>query len=171
LDIKLVFPFHAFEQRTKILKKGWIAFSWFLILVVQIIVGFVLVSLTALLIDTTNLRSLTQFILTPLSIWLAISLSVYGVGMIGLVFKKVKPLVALLRLATTLILAAVPMIILTINAAVVGVENTQEFGSIVLARMVPYYTQLAYVFALLGFFVTIWWHKAVPARVKTNATR
>jgi len=150
------------------LNKCWTALSWILILAGQIAAGFALVSLAGLLVDTSSLRSLTQFMLTPVSIWLAISLSVYSIGMLGLVLKKVKPLVMWLRLATTLVLAAAPMILLTVNAAVVGVENTQDFNSIVLGRMLPYYTQLGFVFALLGFFVTVWWHRAVPDKMKTT---
>lgn len=148
------------------MNKGWNALSWVLIVVAQIALGYALVSVINSVIYKPQIETITQFLMIPLSIFLGYLIGVYGIGMLGLVLKKLKPLVAGLRLFTTAVMTVIPMLMLIFNAVTVGVENRQQFQDIVMVRMVPYYTQLCAVFALLGFYITIWWHKVVPKKTK-----
>lgn len=148
------------------MNKGWNALSWVLIVVAQIALGYALVSVINSVIYKPQIETITQFLMIPISIFLGYLIGVYGIGMLGLVLKKLKPRVAGLRLFTTAIMTVIPMLMLIFNAVTVGVENRQQFQDIVMVRMVPYYTQLCAVFALLGFYITIWWHKVVPKKTK-----
>jgi len=148
------------------MNKGWDALSWILIVLAQIAIGYALVFTINLIIYKPQIETIPQFLTIPLSIWLGYLVGVYGIGMLGLVLKKLEPLVAGLRLFTTAIMTVIPMLMLIFNAVTVGVENRQQFQDIVMVRMVPYYTQLCVVFALLGFYITVWWHKVVPKRTK-----
>lgn len=149
------------------MNKGWNALSWVLIVVAQIALGYALVSVINSVIYKPQIETITQFLMIPISIFLGYLIGVYGIGILGLVLKKLKPRVAGLRLFTTAIMTVIPMLMLIFNAVTVGVENQQQFQDIVMVRMVPYYTQLCAVFALLGFYITIWWHKVVPKKQKT----
>lgn len=148
------------------MNKGWNALSWVLIVVAQIALGYALVSVINSVIYKPQIETIAQFLMIPISIFLGYLIGVYGIGMLGLVLKKLKPRVAGLRLFTTAIMTVIPMLMLIFNAVTVGVENRQQFQDIVMVRMVPYYTQLCAVFALLGFYITIWWHKVVPKKTK-----
>ena len=148
------------------MNKGWNALSWVLIVVAQIALGYALVSVINSVIYKPQIETITQFLMIPISIFLGYLIGVYGIGMLGLVLKKLKPRIAGLRLFTTAIMTVIPMLMLIFNAVTVGVENRQQFQDIVMVRMVPYYTQLCAVFALLGFYITIWWHKVVPKKTK-----
>jgi hypothetical protein len=149
------------------MKKTWNVLAWILIVAAQIALGYILVLLLTLNNSKPPLETISHFLLTPLFIWLGYLIGIYGIGMLGLVLKKVKPLVPGLRLLTTAILAVLPMLMLIFNAVTVGVENQQQFQDLVINRMVPYYTQLCAVFSLLGFYITVWWHKAVPKKIKS----
>ncbi len=138
--------------------------SWVLIGVGQIGVSYLLITLATLSIFQTKIVTMQQFIMVPLSIWGSYVVGVFGVGMLGLKLQKVKPLVPGLRLAATAVTTALPMFMLGFNAAAVGVQNQPQFQDIVIVRMVPYYTELCAVFALLGFFVTVWWNRVVPKK-------
>jgi len=144
----------------KNMQKSWDIFTWILILLAQTAAGYFLVLLTRVFIDYSQATTIARFLIIPLSIWLSYSIAVYGIGMLGLWVKKKKPTVAVLRLITTTTLASVPMLMQVFNGVSVGVEDWQQFHDLVIGRMVPYYTQLCAAFALVGFFVTIWWHKA-----------
>ncbi len=146
--------------------KSWAAISWVLICLAQVGVGYALAFLSNVIINQPVAETFGQFLLIPLGIWLGYIIGVYGVGMLGLALKKITPKVPGLRLLTTAILAAIPMLILIFNANAAGVENQAQFQNIIMGRMVPYYTQLCAVFALLGFYITIWWHRVVPAKEK-----
>lgn len=147
------------------IKQVWNAITWALIVGAQLAVGYALVFIVNLSINTSQIETIAQFLKIPSSIWLGYSIGVYGIGMLGVWLKKYQPLVPLLRLATTATMALIPMLILIFNSVTVGVENQKEFQDLVIVRMVPYYTQLCAVFALLGFYITVWWHKAVPKKV------
>ncbi len=146
--------------------KSWAAISWVLICLAQIGAGYVLAFLSNVIINQPVSETFSQFLMIPLGIWLGYIIGVTGVGMLGLALRKITPKVPGLRLLTTGALAAIPMLILIFNAYTVGIENQSDFQSIVVSRMVPYYTQLCAVFALLGFYITIWWHRVVPAKKK-----
>jgi hypothetical protein len=150
------------------LKKIWNILSWILIFGTQVGAGYAIVSLSKQLIST-DFKTITQFLIIPIMIWLGYSLGIYGIGMIGLVLKRVKPLFPILRLATTMLMAAAPMVMLTFNAFTLGLANPQEFDALVMARMVPYYTQLCVVFAMLGFFITVWWQKNTRLQMKPQS--
>ncbi len=146
--------------------KSWAAISWVLICLAQIGAGYGLAFISTVIINQPVPKTLSQFLMIPLGIWLGYVIGVTGVGMLGLALKNVKPKVPGLRLLTTGALAAIPMLILIFNAYTAGFEDQAQFQSLVMARMVPYYTQLCAVFALLGFYITIWWHRVVPAKKK-----
>lgn len=150
------------------MNKAWNAFTWVLIVTVQIVVGYGLVILINSLTQKPPVVTVQQFLLIPFSIWLGYLTGIYGIGMLGLVLKKIEPRVAGLRLLTTAVLTAVPVLMLIFNGTTVGLENQQQFQAIVMGRMVPYYTQLCAVFSLLGFYVTIWWHRAAPQKAKPD---
>ncbi len=148
------------------MKKNWSTLAWVLIVAVQTAVGYGLVSLSGSFTIKSHINTTAQFLMVPLGIWLGYSIGVYGIGMLGLVLKKVKPLVPGLRLLTTAVMTAIPLLILTFNAITVGLENQQQFQGVVIGRMVPYYTQLCLAFSLLGFYVTLWLNKTVPIKAK-----
>ncbi len=144
------------------MNKGWNVLSWILIVVAQVAIGYGLVFLGKGLYDQQQVVTIAQFLVIPTGIWLCYAVGIYAIGMLGLVLKKVTPLVPGIRLMTTMTLAVVPMLMLIFNAVSVGPQNQQQFQGVVIARMVPYYTQLSAAFALFGFYITIWWHKAEP---------
>jgi len=146
------------------MNKGWNALTWILIGLAQLAVGYGLVFIINLNIYKPQIETIPQFLLIPLSIWLGYLVGIYSIGMLGLGLKKLKPLVAGLRLFTTAVMAIIPMLVLIFNAVTIGLEDQQQFQELVMVRMVPYYTQLCAVFALLGFYITIWWHKAAPRK-------
>jgi len=146
------------------MNKGWNALTWILIGLAQLAVGYGLVFIINLNIYKPQIETIPQFLLIPLSIWLGYLVGIYSIGMLGLGLKKLKPLVAGLRLFTTAVMAIIPMMVLIFNAVTIGLEDQQQFQELVMVRMVPYYTQLCAVFALLGFYITIWWHKAAPRK-------
>ncbi len=147
--------------------KRWNTLSWILILVAQYATGYALAYMSNLIINQPEVSTMKQFLLFPLGIWLSYIIGVHGVGMFGLFLKKMKPMIPGLRFLTTAIMAVIPMLILIFNAVTVGVDNNlQQFHDLVMIRRVPYYTQLCAVFALLGFYATVWWHKAVPTKKK-----
>lgn len=148
------------------MNKGWDAFSWVVLVVAQIAIGYLLVVILNSIFLKPQIETIQQFLMIPFSIWFGYLIGVYGIGMLGLVLKKVTPLVAGLRLITTAVMTAIPMLVLIFNATTVGLENGQDFQDIVMARMVPYYTQLCAVFALLGFHITVWWQRAAPKKAK-----
>lgn len=152
------------------MNKRWNTVSWVLILIAQVAVGYGIVFLGTVYINQPETKTLQQFLIIPLTIWLGYLVGVYGIGMLGLSLKKVEPRVSWLRLFTTAVAGLVPVLILIFNAATVGVENQQQFHDLVIVRMVPYYTQLCAVFALLGFYITIWWHRAVPSKAGLTKT-
>ncbi len=147
------------------MNKIWNALSWILIVVAQIVIGYGLVYFLNILNYKPQYETIQQFLMIPFSIWLGYLIGVYGIGMLGLGLKKIEPLVAGLRFLTTAVMTAIPMLILIFNAVTMGLEDRQQFQDIVMVRMVPYYTQLCTVFALLGFYVTVWWHRAVPKKI------
>jgi hypothetical protein len=142
------------------MNEGWNAISWTLIVTAQISVGYSLVSVINSIVIKQQVITITQFFLIPSSIWLGY----HRIARFGV--KELKPLAFGLLLFSAAILTAIPMALLIFNAVNVGVENQQQFQEIVIVRMVPYYTQLCLVFALLGFYITVWWHKAVPQTKK-----
>ncbi len=146
--------------------KSWAAISWVLICLAQIGVGYALAFLSNVIINQPAPGAINQFLQIPLGIWLGYIIGVTGIGMLGLALKKITPMVPGLRLLTTAALAAIPMLILIFNAYTAGFEDQAQFQSLVMGRMVPYYTQLCAVFALLGFYITVWWHRVVPAKEK-----
>ena len=152
------------RPRATTMNKARNALAWILVLVGQLAVSYGLITLTNLGFFQSKITSIPQFLPIPFSIWGSYVLGVFGMGMIGLTLMKATPPVVGLRFFTTAVLTAIPMWMLTVNAVTVGVNDLSQFQSIVIARMVPYYTELAAVFALLGFFVTVWWQRATPKK-------
>ncbi len=148
------------------MKKSWNTLLWILILAAQFGIGYALVTLSNTFTIRPRMETIPQFLMVPLGIWLGYLVGVYALGMLVLVLKKVEPVAAGLRLFTTAVLGTLPMLILIFNAVTIGVENQQQFQTLVMARMVPYYTNLCAVFALLGFYITVWWHKVTPKTEK-----
>lgn len=146
--------------------KSWSTISWVLICIAQMGAGYGLALLSSVIINQPVIETISQLLQIILGIWAGYTLGIFGVGMIGLALKKITPKVPRLRLLTTAALAVIPMLILYLNAVTIGVENQVEFQSIVISRMVPYYTQLCAAFTLLGFYLTIWWHRVIPIKKK-----
>jgi hypothetical protein len=143
------------------MKKPWIVFAWILIVTAQIAFSYSLVYVFNTSIYNPQIETASQFLLIPIFVWLISLIGFYGIGMVGLAVMKVKPLRAGLRFLATAIMALFPMLILVFNAFSVGIQS-QTFQDIIMRRMVPYYSQLDLVFALLGFYITLWWKKSKP---------
>jgi heme/copper-type cytochrome/quinol oxidase subunit 3 len=149
-----------------IMKKTWNVLTWILIVAAQLIFSYWLVSYFTADKSSAQIETMSQFSMIPLIIWVGYVLVVYGLGMLGLLLYKFKPARAGLRFLSTAIMTAIPMLILIFNAQTVGLGNRLEFQHLVMDRMIPYYTQLGLAFALLGFYITVWWQKAPPRKTK-----
>jgi len=136
--------------------------TWVFIVIGQIAFVYLFIYLFGLLRNNLNVNPTLHFILIAISIWLGALLGTYIIGIVGLILKKEKPLKAGLRFLVTTLLALVPMLVLIYNGFAVGIDNSPDFQNIVLNKMIPYYTQMSLIFALLGFYVTLWWKKIKP---------
>lgn len=142
--------------------KFWMVFGWGITLIAQVALSFLLVEVFNLAVVPTAITTDGEFIIIPLTIWSSYLVGVFGIGMLSLIIRKMKPYYTLLRLVGTLVMALIPMAILVFLGLTVGIENQTEFQEIVLDRMVPYYTQLNVVFSLLGFYLPSWFKNMAP---------
>lgn len=146
------------------MKKFWTIFAWAVTLTAQITLSFVLVELFKSTLVPATITTDAEFLTIPLTIWVSFLIGIFGLGMLSLVMRKIKPYYTLLRFLGTLVMALLPMVLLVFLGLSAGLENTVEFQEIVLGRMVPYYTQLNIVFSLLGFYLPSWFKRNAPNR-------
>jgi hypothetical protein len=146
------------------MKQFWRIFGWAVTIAAQILLSFVLVELFKMWIVPVSIKTLDAFLILASTIWFSFLVGVFGIGVLSLVIRKMQPYHTLIRLFGTLIMALIPVVILVFLGLSVGLENEIDFQEIVLARMVPYYTQLNIVFSLLGFYLPTWFKKFSPQK-------
>ncbi len=139
-----------------IMKKFWEIFSWGITICAQIALSFLTLAGLRNWIFPTSVTSLGAFLIIPFSIWISFIIGFYGIGMLSMILRKIKPLKAGLRLISTAALALIPLVVLTSLSMSVGFEEPVDFRNIVLGRMVPYYTNLNVAFSLIGFYIPTW---------------
>lgn len=144
------------------MKNFWMIIGWGVTFIAQVVLSFLLVEVFNLTVVPAAITTVSEFIIIPLSIWVSYLVGVFGIGMLSLIIRKMKPYYTVLRLVGSLVMALIPMAILVFLGLSVGIDNQAEFQEIVLDRMVPYYTQLNVVFSLLGFYLPSWFKKMAP---------
>lgn len=141
------------------MKKFWMLFGWVLTLFGQIFLSLALIEILNKLFVPTEITTVKQFLFTPLIIWLSFLIGMFIPGALSLLIRKMEPYHITQRLISTLVLSAIPSILLVYLGLTVGLDNQTEFQEIVLEKMVPYYTQLNIAFSLLGFYIPSWFKK------------
>lgn len=138
------------------MKKFWKIFGWGITIIIQIGLSYLILEQLRNGFVPNQVTNISTYLVIPVSIWASFILGVYGTGILSMFLRKIKPLRAGLRLLSTALLALIPLIVLTFLGLTVGFEDPAEFRSVVIGRMVPYYTNLNVAFSLIGFYIPNW---------------
>lgn len=138
------------------MKKFWNIFGWGITIAVQIALSFLILEQLRNWLFPASFTTNSAYLIVPFSIWASFIIGVYGIGILSMALRKMKPLQPGLRLISTAVLALIPLIVLTFLGITVGFDDPVDFRQIVLGRMVPYYTNLNVAFSLMGFYIPTW---------------
>ncbi|MFZ3070653.1 MAG: hypothetical protein WA110_05985 [Anaerolineaceae bacterium] len=147
---------HSKTPEKKPVKKALPTIIWIVVIVLQVLAGYETFALVRVLLVPVVIKDRSSFFILAAALVLSISIAVWLVGLLGLRLRKVKPAKAWLRLLATFGLALVPCLIMVYLGTTVGFKDLEIFQDVVVGRMIPYYTNLALVLGMLGFYVSEW---------------
>ncbi len=149
------------------MKKFWKIFGWGITIAIQIGLSYLILEQLRDGIVPSQITNINTYLSIPLSIWISFIIGVYGAGILSMLLRKIQPLHVSLRLLSTGLLALIPLVVLTFLGLTVGFEDPAVFRSVVIGRMVPYYTNLNVAFSLIGFYVPTWFDFVRTQKSKT----
>ena len=130
----------------------------------QVAAGYGLFYLVRVLWVNAEITDMRGFITILVAMAGSFQLAAWVIGMLGVLLRKQKPAKPLARFLGTLGGAVVPVLILAYLGSTIGFADAKTFQSVVVGRMIPYYTNLTMVFSIAGFYLREWFSRVVKPK-------